>query len=82
MEKELDTVHNLYGDIRTVLEKARSSAYRAVNSAMVQAYWRIGQLIVEHEQGGEKRAQYSKAILPELSKRLTVEFGKGYSVQA
>ena len=43
---------SLYRDIRAVLESARSSAYRAVNTAMVQAYWQVGRLIVEHEQGG------------------------------
>jgi len=80
-EHELEKVASLYGDIRAVLERARSSAYRAVNLAMVQAYWQIGCLIVEHEQKGESRAEYGKAVLEEISKRLTAEFGKGYSVQ-
>ena len=78
---ELEKVAALYGEIRTVLERARSSAYRAVNLAMVQAYWQIGCLIVVHEQKGESRAEYGKAVLEEISKRLTAEFGKGYSVQ-
>ncbi|MFP3912395.1 MAG: DUF1016 N-terminal domain-containing protein, partial [Desulfobacteraceae bacterium] len=77
--KEVDS---LYGEIRDVLEKARSSAYRAVNFAMVQAYWQIGYLIVEHEQEGKERAEYGKRLLKELSRRLMKEFGKGYSVQA
>ncbi len=71
----------LYGEILAILEDARaSSAYRAVNVAMVQAYWRIGSLIVEDEQGGAERAEYGKAVLQELSKRLTAEFGKGFDV--
>jgi predicted nuclease of restriction endonuclease-like (RecB) superfamily len=78
---ELDKVASLYGEIRAVLDRARSSAYRSVNLAMVQAYWQIGCLIVEHEQKGEARAEYGKAVLEEISKRLTAEFGKGYSVQ-
>ena len=41
--------NNLYGAIRQVLETARQSAYKAVNFAMVQAYWQIGRLIVEDE---------------------------------
>ena len=49
---------------------------------MVQAYWRVGCLIVENEQEGHERAEYGKAVLQELSHRLTIEFGKGYSVQA
>lgn len=69
----------LYTEIRAVLEAARASAYRAVNSAMVQAYWHAGRLIVEHEQGGAKRAAYGQAVLEELSTRLTAEFGKGFT---
>ena len=69
----------LYRDIRAVLESARSSAYRAVNVAMVQAYWQVGRLIVEHEQGGQKRATYGEAVLDARSERLTTDFGKGFT---
>lgn len=79
---ELERLDSLYGDIRTVLEQARSAAYRAVNFAMVRAYWQIGCLIVESEQKGQERAEYGKAVLKELSQRLTREFGKGYSIQS
>lgn len=71
----------LYRDIRAVLESARSSAYRAVNVAMVQAYWQVGRLIVEHEQGGRKRAAYGEAVLDDLSQRLTSDFGRGFDVR-
>ena len=69
----------LYRDIRAVLESARSSAYRAVNTAMVHAYWQVGRLIVEHEQGSRKRAAYGLAVLDDLSQRLTADFGKGFT---
>lgn len=72
---------NLYLNIREILEQARTSAYRAVNFAMVSAYWNIGRLIVEDEQKGSRRAEYGKAVLEELSKRLTEEFGKGFDVR-
>ena len=71
----------LYLSIRQVLEQARASAYRAVNSTMVQAYWRVGYLIVEHEQGGKRRAGYGKSVLEALSRRLTAEFGRGFDVR-
>lgn len=45
---------------------------------MVTAYWSIGRLIVEHEQNGEKRAEYGMSVLEELSKRLTSDFGQGF----
>ena len=57
----------LYQEIRAVLESARAGAYRAVNAAMVQAYWHVGRLIVEHEQGGAKRAAYGEAVLDDLA---------------
>lgn len=69
----------LYRGIREVLLAARTTARRAVNDAMVQAYWQIGRLIVEDEQGGERRAEYGKRVLPELASRLAAEFGKGFS---
>jgi len=70
----------LYRDIRAVLESARAGAYRAVNAAMVTAYWQVGRLIVEHEQGGHRRAAYGEAVLDELSGRLTTDFGRGFDV--
>jgi predicted nuclease of restriction endonuclease-like (RecB) superfamily len=70
----------LYREIRAVLEQARAGAYRAVNAAMVRAYWNVGRLIVEHEQGGAKRAAYGEAVLEDLSRRLTADFGRGFDV--
>ena len=52
---------------------------RSINLAMVHAYFEIGRIIVEEEQGGDDRAQYGKQVLQRLSRRLTDEFGKGYS---
>ena len=60
---------------------SRNQAYSAVNFAMVQAYWQIGRIIIEHEQDGNVRAGYGKAVLQELSSRLTKDFGKGFSVR-
>ena len=57
--------------IRDILLSAKTQARRAVNDAMVQAYWHVGRLIVEDEQGGEKRAEYGKRVLSELAKRLS-----------
>ncbi len=69
----------LYHGIRDVLLSARKHARQAINDTMVQAYWQVGRLIVEDEQGGEKRAEYGKRVLPELAKRLSAEFGEGFS---
>ena len=68
----------LYKEISSILCTARTNAYKAVNFAMVSSYWSIGQLIVENEQNGNERAEYGKAVLEGLSKKLTAEFGKGF----
>ena len=72
---------NIYDEIRETLLNSRNQAYSAVNFALVQAYWHIGRIIVEHEQDGQERAAYGKAVLQALSVRLTEEFGKGFSVR-
>jgi predicted nuclease of restriction endonuclease-like (RecB) superfamily len=66
--------------IRTILSEARGRAYSSVNHIMVETYWRIGQRIVEEEQGGQAKAAYGSQLITELSKRLGDEFGKGFSV--
>ena len=71
---------SIYSDIREILQSARSKAYAAVNTAMVDAYWLIGKRIVEEEQRGEHRAKYGQALIKNLSTELNTEFGKGFSV--
>ena len=81
IDKSNQTLSNsshLFAEIREVLVTARRTAYKAVNFAMVTAYWNVGRLIVEDEQQGNTRAEYGKAILADLSKRLTDEFVKGF----
>ena len=66
--------------IEQLITEARKRTVAAVNTAMVYTYYEIGRVIVEDEQQGEQRAGYGKAILKELSNRLTKKFGKGFSV--
>lgn len=72
----------LYAQILGVLTQARTHAKRNVNQTMVQAYWQVGRLIVENEQAGNPRATYGSKTLQTLAQRLSVEFGKGFSVQS
>lgn len=72
---------DIYAEIKETLLISRNQAYSAVNFAMVQAYWHIGRIIVEHEQNGSLRAEYGKAVLQGLSERLTEKFGKGFDVE-
>lgn len=71
----------LFSQIVPFVETARGEVQRSVNTAMVQTYWHIGRLIVEHEQGGDSRAAYGKAQLNSLSRKLTERFGKGFTAR-
>jgi len=62
-----------------ILEQARDSVVRAVNSEMVLAYWHIGREIVEHLQSGSDRASYGEQLIEALSAQLQERVGKGYS---
>lgn len=77
--KDTKTVESIYRRVREILETARSGAYRAVNFAIVQAYWHIGMEIVEGEQSGKQRAEYGATLIEELSKRLITEYGQGFN---
>ncbi len=68
----------LFQAISELIQQARQQVQRSVNAAMVQTYWHIGKIIIEHEQQGESRAAYGKQQLQQLSHRLTAEFGKGF----
>ena len=73
-----ENTQQLWLNIKQVVEQARGQVKQTVNSAMVQAYWHIGRLIVEDEQQGKARAEYGKAQLKQLAKQLATEFGKGF----
>ena len=70
---------SLFNRVVTILDRARANVVRSVNSQMVTAYWLIGREIVEEEQQGEKRAEYGKRLIQDLSARLAARYGKGFS---
>ena len=67
----------IYNSIRSSVITAQSKVYAAVNSAMVIAYWEIGEQIYK-ACGGNERAEYGKSLIKYLSEKLTAEFGKGF----
>ncbi len=68
------------GQIKSILYEARSNVVRQVNSELLKAYWNIGRIVCEYEQSAPERADYGKQTMKNLSKELTREFGKGFSV--
>ena len=78
-KKYNDEDNMLVNDLRSIVSKARSKAFAAVNYSLVERNWRIGQRIVEEEQNGASRAEYGKHVIEVASAALTEEFGKGFS---
>lgn len=66
-------------EIRSIIETLRANAVRSVDFCRVQMYWRIGQRIVEEEQGGKVRAEYGSKLIKKLAEQLVPEYGSGFS---
>ncbi len=73
-------VNDVYNDIKELVVNSRNKVYTVVNIEMLNLYWNIGKIIIKI-QGGKNRAKYGDYILQEVSRRLTNEFGKGFSIQ-
>jgi len=69
----------LIKNIGSIYDKAKINVISAVNIEMLNAYWEIGRFIVEFEQDGKIKATYGKELLPQMSKDLSLRFGKGFS---
>lgn len=80
-EVETQIVEKTYVEIKDYIINAKQQVYKAVNSAMVIAYWNIGKKIYEIC-GENDRAEYGKQVLKEISEKLTAEFGKGFDVSS
>lgn len=78
--KNITVAHPLYDRVREILDAARASIARTVNTTQVIVNWMIGREIVEAEQSGRRRADYGTELLQELAARLKADFGPGYGV--
>jgi hypothetical protein len=76
---EITNTNLLLNQAMQLVRDARQFVVRQTNSVMVFTYFHIGKLIVEYEQAGKHKAEYGKATITALSKKLTKEFGKGFS---
>ena len=70
---------NLVQQVREIVIAARTLATQSVDTIQVAMNFTIGQRIVEHEQGGDKRAAYGKQTMEHLAQSMTSEFGRGFS---
>lgn len=77
-----DITHNtnrLFNKVSELLKAAQNTVLQTINTTMVETYFEIGKMIVEEEQQGEERAKYGNQLITELSKKLSSDFGKGFS---
>ena len=82
MRKELNInkdYSSLLSQITETYKQGQHNATIAINTALVETYWHIGKYIVDFEQKGKQKAEYGKALIDNLSKDLSLAFGKGFS---
>ena len=80
MKIQENNYQGLIQQISDVYLQGQRQAVLAVNSHLIDTYWKMGQYIVEFEQKGAERAVYGKGLLEKLSKDLSLLHGKGFSL--
>ena len=68
----------MLGNIETILEKGRKTAYASVNNIMFKTYWEIGREIVEYEQRGKEKVDYGSMLLDRIARDLRKKHGKSF----
>lgn len=76
---DTNNLQPLIENISMAINDARRKVASHINATMTQAYWQIGKYIVEYEQGGQAKVAYGASTLSELSRQLTIRFGRGFS---
>lgn len=71
----------LIGELRTLIQAARTRVATAANAELTMLCWRIGKRLLD-ENLSDGRADYGRKILVTVSQQLEQEFGKGFSYSA
>ena len=82
MKKEADpSLFNtpLIDEIKTIIQEGRQQVAQAINAGLTATYWHIGERI-QKDILQNNRAEYGEQVVATLSRHLTEEFGKGWSV--
>jgi predicted nuclease of restriction endonuclease-like (RecB) superfamily len=80
--KQASKASPVYKRIRQILESARATVARSVNTKQVLANWLIGREIVEEEQKGKKHAGYGQELIAKLARQFRADGIPGYSDQS
>ncbi len=71
-------VNDIYLDIKNKILNARSKMLKQIDNTMTEVYWYVGKITSELLNSANDGV-YGKKIVDALSKKLTDEFGEGYS---
>ena len=77
---KMDSTSDIIGDMEQIINRSRNIAYLYVNRALVLRNWLIGRRIDQEilkDQSFEDN--YGKKLIVDLSRKLTSEYGKGFS---
>ena len=80
MENEISKIDKLFLDVKQIIDEGRRQGSDAISAVICMTNWRIGRRIILEEQHGETRAEYGKAIINSMSKKLVVEYGNNKSI--
>ena len=69
----------LLADVKGIIDSGMAAAATSVSQIASLTYWRVGKRIVEEEQGGERRAEYGKHLIEDLSKARIPFYGDRYT---
>jgi predicted nuclease of restriction endonuclease-like (RecB) superfamily len=70
----------LFEDVKSLIANARERAAVSVNAELTLLYWKVGRRVRKDVLGGE-RAGYGQELIAALARRLTAEYGRGWSEQ-
>jgi predicted nuclease of restriction endonuclease-like (RecB) superfamily len=70
----------LFLELSSLIEKSRKQAVSQAQSAVTLLFWQIGKRINE-EILHNKRAEYGKQIVPELSEKLSAKYGRNFELR-
>ena len=78
MSKLPDVEPCLLAEVRALIEQSRQQVAVTVNATMTLLYWQVGKRI-NQEVLRDKRAEYGKGTVANLSQQLVREYGSGWS---
>ncbi|MEG0411099.1 MAG: PDDEXK nuclease domain-containing protein [Erysipelotrichaceae bacterium] len=85
MDNKIKNVHfdidSLYLEIEDLIVKSKMDLNIKINNTLISLYWKIGQSLYVNVLK-EDKASYGNRIITELSKRLSLIYGKGFEKSA